>query len=156
MKKTLIVSNIILLTTVLILVYLFIIKGSGLVKLEGDNRTTVKYPADVRELILSEMRDYLVVINKIQDGLATDNPKMIVEAATTQGSQAILDTPTRVLKSAPLACKQLGFRGHNLFQAIADSARINFNPKTTQKQLVTLTNNCVTCHRSYKLDFDIK
>jgi len=33
----------------------------------------------------------------------------------------------------------MGINGHLMFQAIGDSAKINYNPKTTYRQLATLT-----------------
>jgi len=32
-----------------------------------------------------------------------------------------------------------------------DHVLSHFDPKTTQKQLVALTQNCIVCHRSYKI-----
>jgi len=151
MKKILIVLNITFLSTTLILTYILLFTGTELVKLPNDTRTTVKYAPDLRELVMSEMRDYLVIMAEIQQGIAENNPDKIYNAAIKQGQASIDETPARLLKLSPLACKQMGFAGHNLFQAIADSAKTNYNPQTTIKQMATLTNNCVACHKTYKV-----
>jgi len=152
MKKGLIISNAIFIVTTLILGYILVFTGTEVIKTE-DSRITVKYAPDLRDLVMSEMRDYLEVINEVHKGMAENNPEMIVKAATRQGKASIAETPARLLKLSPLACKQMGFAGHDLFQDIADSARVNYNPATTAKQLAALTNNCVTCHKVYKVDF---
>ncbi|RUA31742.1 MAG: hypothetical protein DSY76_01130 [Bacteroidetes bacterium] len=151
MKKILIATNVVFLGTTLILAYILLFTGTELVKLPNDTRTTVKYAPDLRELVMSEMRDYLVIMAEIQQGIAENNPDKIYEAASRQGQASIDETPARLLKLSPLACKQMGFRGHHLFQAIADSAKTNYNPKTTIKQMADLTNNCVACHATYKV-----
>ncbi|MCK5781814.1 MAG: hypothetical protein KAH10_04455 [Flavobacteriales bacterium] len=154
MKKILIISNVIFVITTLVLGYILLFTGTEMIKADSeDNRITVKYAPDLRDLVMSEMRDYLEVINEVHQGMAENNPEMIVKAATRQGKAAIAETPARLLKLSPLACKQMGFAGHDLFQAIADSARVNYNPTTTSKQLAALTNNCVTCHKVYKVDY---
>jgi hypothetical protein len=151
MKTFFIISNIFFVLTTFALAYVLLFTGTETVKMPNDNRITVKYAPDLRELVLSEMRDYLEVINKIQHGLADNNPELIVKAASRQGQASLADTPARLLKLSPLACKQMGFQGHDLFQAIADSAKVNFKPETTIKQMVQLTNNCIACHRTYKI-----
>jgi len=150
-KNILIISNIVLLVIVAVLVYILLFMGTEMVKLPDDNRIVVKYEPDLHELVMSEMRDYLEVINEINQGLAENNPDKIVKAATRQGDISIKETPVRLLNLSPLACKQMGFRGHDIFQAIADSARIQFKPETTINQLAELTNNCIVCHRTYNL-----
>ena len=151
MKKLLIIGNILFLGTTLILLYILIFAGTVPVTKARDNRNVVAYPDDLKALVLSEMRDYLEVIHDINTGLAENNPNKIIVAAERQGNASLLDTPKRLLKLSPLACKKMGFKGHHLFQAIADSARLHFNPATTQRQLAALTQNCIICHRSYRI-----
>ncbi len=151
MKKLLIIGNILFLGTTLILLYILIFAGTVPVTKARDNRNVVAYPDDLKALVLSEMRDYLEVIHDINTGLAENDPNKIIVAAERQGNASLLDTPKRLLKLSPLACKKMGFKGHHLFQAIADSARLHFNPATTQRQLADLTQNCVICHRSYRI-----
>ena len=154
MKKVLIGTTVFFLTTTLALAYVLLFMGTELVKLPNDNRTIVKYAPDLRELVMSEMREYLVIMADIQQGIAENNPEKIYKAASKQGQASIDETPARLLKLSPLACKTMGFQGHHLFQAIADSARINYNPQTTLKQMATLTNNCVACHNTYKVEVE--
>lgn len=150
-KKLLIISNIIFLAIISILVYILLFMGIEMVKLPDDNRIVVKYAPDLHDLVMSEMRDYLEVIHEIQQGLAENNPDKIAKAATRQGKISLEETPARLLKLSPLACKQMGFKGHDIFQAIADSARVQFKPETTINQIAELTNNCIVCHRTYKM-----
>jgi hypothetical protein len=151
-KKVLIISNIIFLGIIAALVYILLFTGTEMVKLPDDNRILVKYEPDLRDLVMSEMRDYLEVINEIQQGLAENDPNKIVKAATRQGKISLEETPVRLLKLSPLACKQMGFKGHDIFQAIADSAKVHFSKSTVNRQLAELTNNCIVCHRTYKVE----
>lgn len=150
-KKILIISNVIFAIVIFILAYILLFTGTEMVKLPDDNRIVVKYEPDLHELVLDEMRDYLEVINEIHKGLAENNSDRIVKAATRQGDISLNETPIRLLKLSPIPCKTMGFKGHDIFQAIADSAKINFNRTTTINQLAELTNNCIVCHRTYKL-----
>ncbi len=151
-KKILIISNVIFVVIISILVYILLFMGTEMVKLPDDTRIVVKYEPDLRDLVLNEMRDYLEVMNEIQQGLTENDPDKIVKAATRQGQISLEATPIRLLKLSPLACKQMGFRGHDIFQSIADSARVNFSKETTINQLAELTNNCIVCHRTYRLE----
>lgn len=153
-KKLLFISNIIFVAIIFVLIYILLFTGTEMVKLPDDNRIVVKYESDLHKLVLNEMRDYLEVINEIQQGLAENNPDKIVKAATRQGQISLEATPIRLLKLSPLGCKQMGFKGHHIFQAIADSAKVNFKAATTINQLSELTNNCITCHRTYKLSLE--
>ena len=150
-KKILIISNVIFAIVIFILAYILLFTGTEMVKLPDDNRIVVKYEPDLHELVLNEMRDYLEVINEIHKGLAENNSDRIVKAANRQGDISLNETPIRLLKLSPIPCKTMGFKGHDIFQAIADSAKINFNRTTTINQLAELTNNCIVCHRTYKL-----
>ena len=154
MKNILIGTTAFFPLTTLILSYILLFTGTELVKLPNDNRIIVKYAPDLRELVMSEMRDYLVIMSDIQQGIAENNPKKIYEAASRQGQASIDETPARLLKLSPLACKTMGFQGHHLFQAIADSAKTNYNPQTTIKQMAQLTNNCIACHNTYKVEVE--
>ncbi len=152
MKKLLIISNIFFIITSLVLVYILLFTGTEIIKNPDETRASVKYPKDLHDLVLSEMRDYLAVISDIHAGLAANNAEQVYKAASREGQKAIDDTPVRLLKLSPLACKQMGIQGHNIFQEIADSAKINFNRETTLRQLNKLTTNCVVCHQLYKLE----
>ena len=151
-KKVLIISNIVFIIISVVLAYVLLFMGTEMVKLPDDNRIVVKYEPDLRDLVMSEMRDYLEVINEIQQGLADNDPDKIIKAATRQGKISLDETPVRLLKLSPLACKQLGFKGHDIFQAIADSAKVHFSKATVNRQLAELTNNCIVCHRTYRVE----
>jgi hypothetical protein len=152
MKRTLIITSIFLFITNLILGYILLFTGTEMVKMPNDNRITVKYPPDLKKLVLSEMRDYLEVINEINQGIAENNPKKISKAAARQGKASLSDTPARLLKLSPFPCKQMGFRGHDIFQEISDSAKVNYKYEVIHKQMAELTINCVACHRTYKIE----
>ncbi len=151
MKKLPTILAVFFFLTTLVLAYVLAFVGTDIVENKDDVRKTVKYPKDLRDLVMSEMRDYLEVINEIQQGVAENNPDKIIKAAHRQGQASLDDTPVRLLKLSPIPCKTMGFKGHHVFQAIEDSARANYSALTVNKQLAELTNNCVVCHRTYKV-----
>ncbi len=151
MKKLPTILAVFFFLTTLALAYILAFVGTDIVENKDDVRKTVKYPKDLRDLVMSEMRDYLEVINEIQQGVAENNPEKVIKAAHRQGQASLDDTPARLLKSSPIPCKTMGFKGHHVFQAIEDSARANYSALTVNKQLAELTNNCVVCHRTYKV-----
>jgi hypothetical protein len=152
MKKLLLFTSVFFFITTMVLAYILLFTGTELVKMPDDERVLVKYPPDLKDFVLSEMRDYLEVINEINQGIAENNPEKITKAAYRQGNAFLDDTPARLLKLSPVPCKTMGFKGHDLFQAIYDSARVNYKPQVIQKQMAELTKNCITCHRTYRIN----
>ena len=44
----------------------------------------------------------------------------------------------------------MGMQTHDYFDKIAKIAKENYSQKEIQKELNSLMNNCVACHRTYK------
>jgi predicted ester cyclase len=62
--------------------------------------------------------------------------------------------PKGMLASLPIGFKKLGFATHDFFDQIADSIKGHQDYKQTQQQQLShLLNNCVACHKVYKIDF---
>lgn len=146
MKKTLITFSIIL---NIALIYLFIIKGDT-VETE-DGRVEVQMTEDNRDFVFVEMRDFLESIQKINKGILTNNPKLIIEAGNKSGGSVIDHAPHGLLRSLPIGFKKLGFSTHYIFDDIAKSAEENFDKNKTQEQLNKLLINCTTCHSAFKI-----
>ena len=131
------------------LLYLFVIKGET--TKSNDSRTAVLMSEDNRDFVLEEMRDFLESIQQINEGVLENKPEKIINAGTKSGGSVIEHAPKGLLKTLPSGFKALGFSTHDLFDEIAKNAKNNYNPKETQKQVNILLNNCVSCHKSYKI-----
>lgn len=151
MKKIIPIALILSLIANIFLIYKFFIKGDTYTY-EGDQRMTIKMKYDHREFVMAEMRTFVESVQKINEGIMTENPQMIIEAGKRSGGAVGDHAPEGLIKSVPLGFKKIGMDTHGKFDEIAEAAQKNFHPKTTQKQLNQLLNNCVACHSSYRIN----
>ncbi len=125
------------------------VKGS--VAKSDDNRTAVVLNKDERNLILGEMRAFLVSVQAVSQAITANDKELITQHATKAGMQAEADTPGSLFQKIPLSMKKLGFDTRKKFDGIAESAKNGADQLTMRKQLDTLMNNCIACHTIYKL-----
>ncbi len=133
------------------LIYFFVFKGATAPTNNQDKRVTIEMPQGHTDFTLAEMRGFLESVQQINEGILDNNPKKIAAAGKKSGGSVIAHAPQGFLKRLPIAFKQLGFSTHDIFDEIAGSAEHNFNPKTSQKQLHKLLNNCIACHQGYRI-----
>ncbi len=134
----------------ILLIYVFVIKGDT-AQTENDVRTTILVSQANEDFVLDEMRDFLESIQKINQGILENNASLVIEAGEKSGGSVIAHAPKGLLSALPIGFKQLGFATHDIFDEIAKTANKDFSPKQSQEQLNKLLNNCIACHRSYKL-----
>lgn len=154
MKK---IFPIILLISVILnigLIYFFVFKGD-VIPLK-DHRKAIVMSSDNKNIVLKEMRDFLQSIQQINEGIIENNAEKIIKSATASGRSVEQEIPKGLIKSLPIDFKKMGFGTHDLFDEIADSAKVNFNAKTTHRQLNTLLNRCVACHQIYQIKTSVK
>lgn len=149
MKKTLFVLLLLSIILNIGLVYFFVFRGD--VVEPKDQRKAIMMSEGNREIVLGEMRDFLKNVQQINEGIIENNPEKIIKAAKTSGREVEEQIPQGLIKSLPIDFKRLGFATHDLFDELADSVRVNYQPKKTQKQLNRILNNCVTCHQIYQI-----
>lgn len=149
MRKLPIVLLIISLVMNGLLIWFFVFRGE-VIEIKNQ-RKAVLMTKENREVVLGEMRDFLSNIQQINEGLLENNPEKIIQAARASGRDVEETVPQGLIKSLPMDFKKLGFATHDLFDEIADSAQINFNPTTIRKQLNRTLNNCVACHQVYQI-----
>jgi hypothetical protein len=135
-----------------ILIYVFLFKGQT--ASVNETRTTLKMSQSNQEFVMDEMRTFLESVQQINEGILNEDVDLIIKAAEKSGGSVIAHAPKGMLKSLPMGFKKLGFATHDTFDAIAEEAKSNFNPKQTQHQLNTLLNNCTACHKSYKIEIN--
>lgn len=131
------------------LIYFFIFKGQTVKS--NDSRVAVTMSADNTDFVLDEMRDFLESIQQINEGILTNDAQKIIDAGKKSGGSVIEHAPKGLIKTLPIGFKKLGFSTHDMFDEIRKSTETNFNIKDTQVQLNKLLNNCIACHKSYKI-----
>ncbi len=97
------------------------------------------------------MREFLSNVQKINEGIIEKDPQKIINASTNAGSCVKDKVPKGLIKSLPIAFKQMGFATHDAFDDLAESVCKDFNPEKTQKQLNDILKRCVACHSAYQI-----
>ncbi len=129
--------------------YLFLIKGETVAATDG--RQALILEAGERDLVLGEMRQFLEAVQTIISANEEDMDS-IVKAARKVGFAAQQGVPASLKKKLPLEFKQLGMATHKAFDQLAIDARDLGDKQQIIEKLGELMNNCVACHRIYRID----
>jgi len=132
--------------------YKFIFQGN--VSKSSDGRTSILLSADERDLVLAEMRLFLISVQKINTAIAEDNMPLAAEAARKVGKAAQGEVPGTLIGKLPLLFKQLGFATHSKFDQLAMDLEDLGDANHSLSQLSALMHNCVTCHETYRIDLE--
>ena len=124
---------------------------TGAVEPSTDGLEAIVLEEAERNLVLGEMRMFLSSAQRITDGIAKKDMKIVIKAAREVGFAAQQAVPGSLMKKLPLAFKQLGFDTHQKFDALAQDAQDLGDPQHALQQLSTLMNNCVACHSMYQI-----
>ncbi len=130
--------------------YKFILSGD-VIKSE-DGRFAVRLTSDERDLVLNEMRTFLDSVQKITQGVASNDFDAVGEAARKVGRAAQQGMPGTLVGKLPLEFKKLGFDTHTRFTQLALDAEQMSDAEHTISQLSELLQNCVACHATYKFE----
>ena len=141
--------SVILLITLSVLSYKFIITGS--VAPSKDGRQAIVLSEAERDLVLEEMRMFLTSVQKITDGITKEDMVIVATAAREVGALAQQAVPGSLMGKLPLSFKKLGFDTHTKFDSLALDAEQLGDPQHALQQLSKLMNNCVSCHTTYKI-----
>ena len=128
----------------------FLVQGS--VTQSSDNRLSLQLNDSERNLVLSEMRQFLATVQQITAGLSNDDMQSIVKSARSVGMGAQRDVPVSLMGKLPLEFKKLGFDTHTKFDSLALDAEQLGDPQHTLEQLGQLMQNCVGCHAAYRIN----
>jgi multidrug efflux pump subunit AcrB len=116
-----------------------------------DERIAVNLSKAERNLILNEMRNFLVSTQNISEAITNNDLKLAAKLASRAGMQAEKNTPGSLLSKIPLAMKTLGFDTRQKFDQISSDATMLKEANHSRKQLDQLMKNCIACHASFKL-----
>lgn len=124
---------------------------SGNVVPSEDGRTSVILTKDERNLILDEMRAFLVSVQGVSQAITENNMEKVAELAQKAGMAAEQGTPGSLLQKIPLGMKKLGFGTREKFDEIAETAKTSKDAAVARKQLDSLMQSCIACHSIYRL-----
>jgi len=131
------------------LVYKFIISGET--EVAPDGRTTLLLEESERDFLLHEMRNFLIAVQQISEGIEKDDMKQIVSAAKKVGSGDLAHVPAGLMAKLPLAAKQMGLSTHKAFDQMAMDAEQLGDKEHTFSQLNQILPTCTACHSIYKV-----
>jgi hypothetical protein len=149
-------KNIKVLWTIIILLLAlsgFLIKTfvSGNVVASNDGRINVVLTKDERNLILTEMRNFLISVQGVSQAITENDMEKVADLAHKAGMIAEQGTPGSLLQKIPLEMKTLGFGTRSKFDEISATAKTTKDPMVVRKQLDALMQNCIACHAIYRL-----
>lgn len=143
------ISTVVLLVLSTALFTQFIILGNT--QPATDGRSAIIVAPGERDLILEEMRSFLMSVQIIVASANANEMTAVAEAARNSGIKAQEQVPAALIGKLPLSFKTLGFDTHKRFEQLALDARQLGDKTHTLAQLGELMNNCIACHASYQL-----
>ena len=129
--------------------YKFIVQGS--VVLSSDERTAIMLSDGERNLVLTEMRDFLLSVQQITRAAVADDMTAVAKAAHRVGRAAQGEVPLTLVAKLPMGFKKLGFETHGKFDQLALDAEQLGDRDHILEQMAALMDNCVGCHAAFKL-----
>lgn len=134
--------------------YKFIFQGNTKESKSVDGRIAILLNDSERDLILEEMRDFLISSQKIVQAAADDDMENAAKAAKKVGRAAQQAVPATLMGKLPMAFKKLGFDTHTKFDQLALDAGDLEDAEHSLGQLAELMNNCIACHAAYKIEIE--
>ncbi len=131
------------------LAYKFILSGDT--ELAADGRKTILFEESERTFFLNEMRNFLIAVQQISDGIEKDDMDQIVAAAKKVGSGDLAHVPAGIMGKLPLAAKKMGLSTHRAFDQMAMDAESLGDKDHTLSQLNKILPTCTACHSLYRI-----
>jgi len=131
-------------------IYKFTFQGNVSVNVDG--RTAIYLNYEERDLVLAEMRAFLISVQQITKGVSENNMKLVEDSARKVGRAAQGEAPDSLMVKLPVQFKQLGFDTHTKFDQLAMDAEDLGDSNHALSQLSILMKNCVSCHAAYRID----
>lgn len=150
MSKKCLTMTAILLAVIAAGFYKFILQGSTTESTDG--RIEILLTDSERNLVLTEMREFLSSVQQINQGLAENNMDFVAKHARKSGKAAQAGMPGTLVGKLPLQFKKLGGDTHAKFDQLAMDADDLGDRDHVLEQLSSLMKNCVACHASYRIN----
>jgi hypothetical protein len=118
----------------------------------AETRERVALAQMERDKILAEMREMMVSLNGILEGIASDDIDKIERSARTSGKLMAERRDPQILSGLPENYRQLVSRTHQSFDKLAEMMKPGKAADEALSGLVEITRSCVACHRSYRFE----
>ena len=119
-----------------------------------DGRTVISLTPSERNLILEEMRGFLISSQQIIQAVAKDEMADAAVAARKSGRAAQEEAPAALREKLPMQFKKLGLDTHTKFDQLALDAEDMEDSEQALTQLAELMQNCVACHATFRLEVE--
>lgn len=117
-----------------------------------DARETIVLPAFERDRILASMRRFLKGTQKIVEGLALNDMKMVGLGARSTSPQPLSAASLKAREKCPAGCTALCEEMHKGFEGIEVEAETGKNKQVILEKLNGTLQLCTSCHDSYRYD----
>jgi hypothetical protein len=147
-RKLTLLSLVLWIVTITVIAILFI-RGQTITG--SDGRTAILLNTGEKDLVLEEMRNMLISVQGIVEGLSEQDLSRVASASQASGSSMAQQVPPALMTKLPLEFKQLGHSVHSGFDELTVAAK---QEETTDMILYRLSNQitrCVACHATYRL-----
>jgi len=142
-----------LLTAILaILLWKLVVTGNTVPSADG--RAAIRLTPAERDLVLTEMRGFLVSVRDITAASAANDPAAMAAAGRRSGKAATQGVPLSLMGKLPLSFKKLGLDTHQRFDQLAMDVEQMGDPAVGLEQLPELLGNCVACHAAYRFEIE--
>jgi hypothetical protein len=152
MKRLCCLSAVVFAAATLVLVYLFVIRGQTLPA--SDGRTAILLAPAERDMVLGEMRGFLIAVQGISQAIVDEDVKAAVAAARQVGAAAQQGAPASLVGKLPIDFKRMGFDTHARFDQLALNIEAFGDTGEALPELATLMGNCTACHAAYRIDLE--
>jgi hypothetical protein len=142
---------------VVIAILLLVLNAIGYKLVQGDvspsedNRIAVNLSQNERNLVLKEMRNFLISTQGVSEAITNGDLNLAAKLASEAGMLAEKNTPGSLLSKIPLAMKTLGFDTRKKFDQLSADAKNLKDTTHSRNQLDLLMKNCLACHASFKI-----
>lgn len=122
----------------------------------ADGRQLVKFPKDMKEHTLTNMRDHLLALQEIQAALANSDYDRAADIAETRLGMTALAAhgAHESSKYMPKGMQEAGsamHRGASRFSTVAKDASVTGEIKPALGALADVMGACVSCHTGFRL-----
>ena len=117
----------------------------------GIYRVVVPLTLEERDYVLAEMREFLVALQGVTDGLARSDFAAVSAAAHKVGSGTENDRmPPEIARKLPPEFRQLARATHDQFDTLATDAEARRDTLHTLAQTSALMQRCNACHALFR------
>ncbi len=133
----------------------FFIKGNT--TQSDDNREALILSKSEKNLVLSEMRILLSVIQETLVFLSKDDYESAAKKSKEAGMdlvESLAAAEKSILVKLPIEFKKLGMGTHEKFDSFSKSVKMRKPLPVLLGELGELTTKCVACHKGYKIELE--